>query len=177
MRTMTLLFLLALISCSLPADRAMAGELDWKWLIQYSYLQAKDDGGTMSINVQMYDDGRVEDIWSPPLANNAAYWRKLKKTPDEVEDVKRKIEAILAGSKDDEQQTKKAGRTLQAGIIIRTSEELVEAWGDDKYGDPHKQMQKVFRNWRNLSDDTHKKIQELFEQFNKEAEKVPWEWG
>ena len=152
-------------------------QVGWKWLIQYSYLEPAKDGSNMKIHVQMHDNGSVEYIHhGPPPAAGAAWWRRIHVTPKEAESVKRQIEMILAGLKDDNQQSTKASRALGAGIIIRTAEELVEAWGDDKYGDAHKQVQKVFKNWRALDDDTHRKIQAVMKQFNDEAGKLPWKW-
>ncbi len=152
-----------------------SSKVGWKWLIQYSYLQSTKEKDVVKIHVQMYDNGRVEYIRADEfLVGNAAWWRKLRKTPKEVESVRRQIEVILAGLKDDSQQSTRLSRALQAGIIIRTAEELVNAWGNDMYGDPHKQEQMVFKNWRDLDDDAHIKIQKVMKQFNDEAEKFPW---
>ena len=159
------------------ADPASDAKVGWGWLVQYSYLKPDKKKGHDKILVQMYDDGRVEYIRHEPLAGNAAWHRTLKKTPKEVEAVKREIEAILAKSKDDPKEVKKGDRTLEAGIIVRTSEELVKAWGNDKYGDPHPQERAVFKNWRDLDDDAHQTVQKVFQRFNDEAETLEWKWN
>jgi len=125
----------------------------------------------------MYDNGKVEYIRHEPFASGSAWRRELSKTPKEVEGIKRQIEVILARLKDNPGALKTSGRTLDSGIIVRTAEELVRAWGDDKYGDPRPQVRQVFKNWRDLDDETHERIQKVFQRCNDAAEALEWKWG
>ncbi len=161
----------------LKADDSASRKVGWKWLIQYSYTGQKEAEMADRILIQMYDDGRIRYIRPGLIGGGAAWSREVKKTPEEIEKIKQMIEEVLKKSSTIEYADTDSNKLLDAHITIRTAEELVEAWGDDRFrGDPSEQVKKVFRNLRQLNEDTHNQIQKVMEHINAEANKLKWEY-